>query len=133
MWKLTKPVLLLGAVAVAGLPCQVAAGPEVQVDAYGNNPDWQLQIMEDSNRIKLNIEGQSNTFRYAALGPSFNSAKKTWMFRVVNDHHSISIFVKGKACQDNVTGKNHEVTVIVSMDGKGYGGCGDVLTHLLEP
>ena len=65
-------------------------------------------------------------YQYALLGPSLYREKKTTLFNVPNDEHAIRVFVKGNACQDSVTGKLYETTVIVAYDGIGYYGCGDV-------
>ncbi len=99
------------------------------VKAYGNDPDWSLEISGDSNKLAFTIDGETTNYKYANMGPSLYLDRKTMVYRVPNDDHTLSIFVKGKACQDSATGKAHEVTVIIAYDGKGYGGCGDVLNR----
>jgi uncharacterized membrane protein len=100
-----------------------------QIKAYGNDPDWSLEIPGSSNKLVFTIDGETTTYKYASMGPTIKLDKKTMVYRVPNDKHALSIFVKGKACRDDTTGKSHEVTVIIAYDGKGYGGCGDVLNH----
>jgi uncharacterized membrane protein len=100
-----------------------------QIKAYGNDPDWSLEIPGSSNKLVFTIDGETTTYKYASMGPTIKLDKKTMVYRVPNDRHALSIFVKGKACRDDATGKSHEVTVIIAYDGKGYGGCGDVLNH----
>ena len=133
MRGLNKKVLLLGAAVSLVSPMSVLGEQDVTVDAYGNDPDWQLHIMEKGNRINFTLEGESMGYRHTSLGPTLHRDARTFVYRVLDDHHAMSVFVKGKACRDSKTGKSHDVTVFISFDGKGYGGCGDVLTHLLEP
>jgi uncharacterized membrane protein len=98
------------------------------VKAYGNDPDWSLEIPGSGNKLALTIDGETTSYKHA-MGPSLYLDRKTMVYRVPNDKHALSIFVKGKACQDSATGKAHEVTVIIAYDGKGYGGCGDVVNR----
>ena len=128
--KSIYPFIIAG---LLSLPLIVSADQGIKVKAYGTAPDWQLVIMEKGNTIQFTLNGESGNYRYGKLGPSLYRDKKTHVYRVLDKDHAMSVFVKSNACIDSATGKSHEVTVIVSLDGKGYGGCGDVLTHLLVP
>jgi uncharacterized membrane protein len=99
------------------------------IKAYGNDPDWSLEIPGSGNKLVFTIDGETTTYKYASMGPTIRLDKKTMIYRVPNDKHALSIFVKGIACQDDASGKSHEVTVIIAYDGKGYRGCGDVLNR----
>jgi uncharacterized membrane protein len=101
----------------------------LHIKAHGNDPDWSVEIPADENRLTFTFAGVATTYRYPALGPTLHTAERTTIYRVPNDKHSLTVFVKGNACQDTTTGKSHEMTVIVSYDGKGYRGCGDVLNR----
>jgi uncharacterized membrane protein len=114
-------------------PLAIEAGQPTRVTAHGNAPDWQLEIPEQGNRIRFTLEGNVGNYRYGKLGPTLYSDKNTHVYRVLDKSHIMSVFVKSEACTDSATGKSHEVTVIVSLDGKYYFGCGDVHTQLLEP
>ena len=129
----SKLIIPLTAAGLLWTPLTVSADKGVDVKAYGTGPDWQLEIMDNTNRINFTLDGQTQSYRYGKLGPTYYRDKKTHVYRVLDKDHAMSVFVKGKSCIDSETGKSHEVTVIVSFDGKGYSGCGDVLTHLLEP
>jgi uncharacterized membrane protein len=100
-----------------------------QIKAYGNDPDWSLEIPGTANKLVFTIDGETTTYKYASMGPTIRLDRKTMIYRVPNDKHALSIFVKGMACQDDATGKSHEVTIIIAYDGKGYRGCGDVLNR----
>jgi uncharacterized membrane protein len=115
-----------------------AAGPLAAFDnlsqsshikAYGNDPDWSLEIPGGNNKLVLTIGGETKTYKYASMGPSIYLDRKTMVYRVPSDTSPVSVFVKGIACRDDATGKSHEVTVIISHEGKGYGGCGDVVNR----
>jgi len=133
MKNITRSALSLLAVGMLCLPLSLSAGQPVKIKAHGNDPDWQLEIMEKGNSIRFAREGTTAVYRYGKLGPSLYRDKKTHVYRVLDKAHAMSVFVKSNACTDNVTGKSHEVTVIVAFDDQAYGGCGDVLTQLLEP
>lgn len=114
-------------------PLAIEAGQPLKVTAHGNAPDWQLEIPEKGNRISFTLAGEVGNYRYGKLGPTLYRDKMMHVYRVLDKTHVMSVFVKSEACTDSATGKPHEVTVIVSLDGKDYFGCGDVHTQLLEP
>jgi uncharacterized membrane protein len=120
--------VLLGTVSVSATAFDLFSQSS-HINAYGNDPDWSLEIPGSGNKLTLTIDGETSTYKYASLSPRIDLARKTMVYRVPNDKHSLSVFVKGIACRDDATGKAHEVTVIIAYDGKGYGGCGDVLNH----
>lgn len=131
---LTKPLYasLLSAL-LTGMSGGVSAYDELSqslhVQANGNDPDWSLEIPADENRLTLTLDGQTATYRYPAIGPTLYTSGLTSVYRVPDEHHSLTVFVKGIACRDSKTGASREVTVIVSYDGKGYQGCGDILNR----
>ncbi|MGB5260186.1 MAG: hypothetical protein WBO34_06635 [Gammaproteobacteria bacterium] len=125
------PALLAAGMLVA--PLSASAGQDIKIKASGNRPDWQLEIMETGNRIDFTQQGEAASYRYAALGPSLYRDSKTHVYRVLDESHAMSVLVMSNACIDSATGKSHEVTILISFDGEGYRGCGDVLTQLLEP
>lgn len=128
-----KSIYMFIMAGLLSLPLIASAEQEVKVKAYGTSPDWQLAIMEKGNLIRFTLDGETGDYRYGKLGPSLYRDKKTHVYRILDKHHTMSVFVKSDACIDSQTGKSHEVTVIIAFDGKGYGGCGDVLTQLLTP
>ncbi len=99
------------------------------IKAHGNDPDWSLEIPGKGNKLVFTIDGETTSYKHAAMGPNIHLDRKTMVYRVPNDKHSLSVFVKGEACRDDATGKSHEITVIISYDGNGYRGCGDVLNR----
>ena len=94
--------------------------------ALGNNPDWHLEIFDEGNKVIFTTEDGVYKYRYTTLGPSLYRDELTTVYRVLNDDHSMNVTVKGRVCQDSVTGKAYETTVIVTFDGFPYAGCGDV-------
>ena len=124
-----NPVLFLAVSCLAVSARAVQAGDEgeyIDLTAHGNAPDWTLEIVKKDRRINFQAAEVAGDYQYALLGPSLYREKKTTLFNVPNDEHAIRVFVKGNACQDSVTGKLYETTVIVAYDGIGYYGCGDV-------
>ena len=123
--------LLAGGLLLTSLT--IEAGQPLKVTAHGNAPGWQLEIPERGNRIRFTLGDDVGNYRYGKLGPTLYTATNTHVYRVLDKSHVMSVFVKSQQCTDSATGKPHEVTVIVSLDGKDYYGCGDVHTRLLEP
>ena len=124
-----NPALFLAVLCLAVSSRTVQAGDEgeyIDLTAHGNAPDWTLEIVKKDRRINFQAAEVAADYQYASLGPSLYREKKTTLFNVPNDEHAIRVFVKGIACQDSVTGKLYETTVIVAYDGIGYYGCGDV-------
>jgi len=102
----------------------------VDFKAYGNNPNWQLEINNNKNKIKFTTGDATFSSRYPALGPVlYREAKKT-VYRVPGKDHAMTVVILGKYCQDNVTGEAHEVMVTVVYDGEMYAGCGNKLDGL---
>ncbi len=133
MRNIIKNSLSLLAGGLLLTPLAIEADQPLKLTAHGNAPDWQLEIPERGNRIRFTLEGDAGDYRYGKLGPTLYRATKTHVYRVLDKSHVMSVFVKSQECADSATGKPHEVTVIVSLDGKDYYCCGDVHTRLLEP
>ena len=123
------PALVLALMCLTISSPAVQAGDEgeyIDLTAHGNAPDWTLEIIKAEQRINFQSGEIGGSYKYAMLTPSLYREKKTTLFNAPNDEHAIKVYVKGIACQDSVTGKLYETTVIVAYDGVGYYGCGDV-------
>jgi uncharacterized membrane protein len=125
-------LLALFAAALAGAGGVRAHEFPVQQDsdiqASGHDPEWTLEI-SGAGRLVLTLDGQSGSYTLPKYAPTIYRDQLKVVYRVPNDQHALTVFVKGEACRDTVTGKSHEVSVLVSYDGKGYAGCGDVLNR----
>jgi uncharacterized membrane protein len=116
----------MGVVLASGNVMAASEGEYIDLTAHGNEPPWTLEIIKKGQKVNFNTDDDGGNFKYAKLGPTLYRDKKTTVFNVPHDDHAIKVFVKGHACQDTVTGKLYETTVIVAYDGVGYYGCGDV-------
>ena len=124
---LLKPVtaLLLTCTALAVTAAGNTGNRENNFTATGHGPEWQLEIDNASRSVQF-VTGTLNlNNRYPETGPSFYRDTRTTVYRVPNDDHALSIRVMEQACQDSESGKSHETTVLVVLDGTGYRGCGD--------
>jgi uncharacterized membrane protein len=97
--------------------------------AVGNNPDWHLEIVEKDNEVSFTTADGVYVYKYPAPGPMLYPDRNTTVYRVPNNEHTMTVTIKGVECQDSMTGKAYETTVMVSFDGIGYSGCGDVLNR----
>ena len=96
------------------------------ISATGHDPEWALEINGAGGRLTLTLDGQASSYQLPPFAPNLYRDRLQAVYRVPNDRHVLTVFVKSEACRDAVTGTSHEVTVLVSQDGKGYAGCGDV-------
>jgi len=96
------------------------------ISATGHDPEWALEINGTGGKLTLTLDGQASSYRLPQFAPNIYRDQLQAVYRVPNDRHVLTVFVKGETCRDGLTGKSHEVTVLVSQDGKGYAGCGDV-------
>ena len=125
--KLLKTVtaLLLTCIALTVTAAGTTGNRDNNFTATGHGPEWQLDIDNGSRAVQFVTDTLSLSYRYPETGPSFYRDTRTTVYRVPNDDHALSIRVMEKACQDNESGKSHETTVLVVLDGTGYRGCGD--------
>ena len=124
-----NPVLLLAMMCLGVFSNTALASSEgeyIDLTAHGNAPDWSIEVIKKGRKVNFEQEDGAGKYKYATLGPSLYRNKKTTVFNVPDKNHAIKVFVTGNACQDSVTGKLYGTTVIVSYDGIGYYGCGDV-------
>jgi uncharacterized membrane protein len=97
------------------------------VMAQGHNPEWSMKIKNKGNKVKIDATGVGDhKFKHPALGPTLRSKQNTTVYHVPNNSHTMNVQVKDVSCTDTVTGKSHEVRVVVWLDNEGYVGCGDI-------
>lgn len=94
---------------------------------YGNNPDFTVVIDNSASKITFTMGGESTTHKFSKTGPALIRGERIHVFRGLANDHSMQVVVKGKSCQDNMTGRIHETMVTVYHEGEVYPGCGDVL------
>jgi uncharacterized membrane protein len=105
------------------------ASSGIDFTAAGNNPDWHLEIVEKDNKVSFTTTTGVYVYNYPAGGPMLYPDRNATVYRVPNTEHTMTVTVKGIACQDNMSGKEHETTVTVTFDSEAYVGCGDVLNR----
>lgn len=122
-----KPVtaLLLACTATAVTAGGNTGNKDNNYTATGHAPDWQLEIDNGNHAVKFVSAAHNLNYRYPKTGPSFYRATRTTVYRVPNNDHALSIRVTEQACRDSETGKSHETSVLVILDGQGFYGCGD--------
>jgi len=99
------------------------------IRALGHDPEWTLAIDGAGGKLNLMLDGQSESYKLPKLGPSLDNAQQRMIYRVPNDRTVLHVFVTATTCRDASTGKSHEVSVLISRDGKGFAGCGDVVNR----
>ena len=128
--KHTRTLQLLLLVSVPGMVYAEDHAPKgIDFMALGNSPDWHLEIVEKDNKVSFTTADGVYAYKYPAAGPMLYPDRNTTVYRVPNPEHSMTVTVKGVACQDSKTGKEYETRVTVTFDSKGYIGCGNVLNR----
>jgi len=94
---------------------------------YGNSPDWTVEIDNSASKITFTMGEESSTHKFSKTGPALIRGERIHVFRGLANDHSMQVVVKGKSCQDNMTGRIHETMVTVYHGDEVYPGCGDVL------
>lgn len=94
--------------------------------AVGNEPGWHLEITE-GERIVLVTDYGETRYEFAAPDPSVDRLTAVTTYEISDREHELIIRLKDQLCHDSMSGEAFETTVIVSLDGKEYRGCGRYL------
>ncbi len=99
-----------------------AGSPERRVDflARGDNPGWQLEVV-DREHIALVTDGGQTRIYTPAPEPEFDGGVMTYHSRA--DGHDLLVQVYRETCTD-AQGESYPYMVDVELDGRLFSGCG---------
>ena len=98
----------------------------VDFRAIGNEPGWNLEIIQNEKIVFVGDYGQKR-YAFSTTGPSTDQQSRTTVYEAQNDKHDLSVIIIGRRCHDTMSGEAFETTVNVILDGKIYRGCGKAL------
>ena len=98
----------------------------VDFRAIGNEPGWNLEIIQNEKIVFVSNYGQDR-YVFFTSAPSIDQQSRTTVYEAQNDKHQLSVIILGRRCHDNMSGEAFEATVNVILNGKMYRGCGKAL------
>ncbi|MGH7467187.1 MAG: MliC family protein [Longimicrobiales bacterium] len=97
----------------------------VDFRALGQEPGWLLEIDEGKQIIMIADYGERRVTT-PAPSPEFNAATGKKTYRIRTEAHRLQIVLKNEPCADAMSGERYPTTVVVTLDGREYRGCGRV-------
>ncbi len=91
--------------------------------AVGNEPGWNLEILEQS-RIVLVSDYGAVRHEFPLPEPSADQDARTTRYRTRAEGHDLILVLRGEPCQDTMSGESFDTTVLVTLDGRELVGCG---------
>jgi putative lipoprotein len=91
--------------------------------AVGNEPGWHLEITEGERIVFVTDYGETR-YEFAAPDPPVDRLTAVTTYEISDREHELIIMLKDQLCHDSMSGEAFETTVIVSLNGKEYRGCG---------
>ncbi|MGE0044185.1 MAG: YbaY family lipoprotein [Hyphomonadaceae bacterium] len=107
-------------------PAQNPAGSDevlgVDFRAVGNEPNWMLDITDDS-RLVLSYNNGNDRFEAPAGAPTYPVEGST-QYNGVNGPNTIGVTIQRFPCQDSMSGETFPARVTVVLNGRALSGCG---------
>ena len=94
--------------------------------ATGNEPGWHLEIRKGGNITYVGDYGETR-YDFKTPEPNIDKKRRQSVYTASENGHSIRLEIEGKRCQDTMSDDTYESTVILTIDGKRYRGCGKAL------
>jgi hypothetical protein len=94
--------------------------------AVGQEPGWLLEI-RDGKEIHLIADYGADTVVTPVPPGQTDSATGARTYHAVTEAHDLLVLIQPTACADAMSGESYETTVTITLDGRGYQGCGGPL------
>lgn len=98
----------------------------VDFRAVGQEPGWLLEI-EDGEQVTLLADYGEKRVVTPAPPAEVNQAGGEKNYRIQTEAHRLTIVTRNEPCADTMSGERFPTTVVVTLDGKEYRGCGRAL------
>lgn len=98
----------------------------VDFRAVGNEPGWYLEISKGRKLLFVSDYGQSR-YEFDTPEPEGDAVNRRTVYRSRKNGHSLEVLLLGQKCRDTMRGDLFESTVMVTLDGRAYKGCGKAL------
>jgi putative lipoprotein len=104
-----------------------AARQGIDFRAIGQEPGWLLEIDEGKQVMMLADYGEKRVVMPAAA-PQIDPKTGRKIYRLKTEAHRLNIEITNQPCADVMSGERYPATVVVTLDGREYRGCGRALT-----
>jgi putative lipoprotein len=104
-----------------------AARQGIDFRAIGQEPGWLLEIDEGKQVMMLADYGEKRVVMPAAA-PTIDPQTGRKTYRLKTEAHRLDIEITNQPCADVMSGERYPATVVVTLDGREYRGCGRALT-----
>ena len=95
----------------------------VDFRAVGNEPGWTLELREGRQMRFIYDYGQSEVTT-PCPDPVTDLAARRTVYATTDDEHQLTVTLSGEPCADTMSGEQFSTTVMVSLDGRMFHGCG---------
>jgi uncharacterized membrane protein len=90
----------------------------------GQEPGWMIEI-DEGTRLYLLANYAEDTVDVVAPAPAIDPAVPgRRVYRTEGDGHTVEVTIEPRPCSDAMSGKRYAETVLLTLDGKSYDGCG---------
>jgi putative lipoprotein len=104
-----------------------AARQGIEFRAVGQEPGWLLEIDDGKQIMMLADYGEKRIVTPAPV-PEFDQKTGRKSYRVQTQDHRLTIVITNEPCADVMSGERYPATVVVTLDGREYRGCGRALS-----
>jgi putative lipoprotein len=95
----------------------------VDFRAVGQEPGWLLDIHEEDSIALMTDYGQAH-YRFPPVEPETEGRAGRSVYRIETEAHRATIVVDDEPCRDSMSGWPYEMTVLLTLDGREFDGCG---------
>lgn len=90
----------------------------------GQEPGWMIEI-DEGKRLYLLANYAEDTVDVVAPAPVIDPAVPgRRVYRTEGKGHTVEVTIEPRPCSDAMSGKRYAETVLLTLDGKSYDGCG---------
>jgi putative lipoprotein len=94
--------------------------------AVGNEPGWYLEITA-SDKIRFVSNYGQDRHEFTTPKPKIDKQARMTTYTTYNDTNTLTVVIRGRPCQDSMSGESFATTVTVILDNTKFQGCGRAL------
>lgn len=98
----------------------------VNFKAFGNEPDWHLEIQEKKQILFVTSYGEER-YVFDYVEPEVDELNKRKRYAAHQDGKTIIIEITEKSCMDTMSGEQFQSTVKITLNGQNLNGCGNTI------
>ncbi len=99
----------------------------VDFRAVGNEPGWHLEISSGMQSILFVTDYGEKRYEFPYVNPLIDEEAGRTEYRTGSGDHELKIVLDCGTCRDTMSDEVYETTVMLTLDGTEYRGCGRAL------